>query len=97
MKDRVMLSVVLPAHNEADAISHTLATLRAVLLEMTLDWEIIVVDDGSTDEMFSVVESIVAENSNVRGLRLSRNFGKEAAILAGLKASIEDIDSRKIQ
>jgi len=84
------ISVVIPAYREAPGISSVVAAIEQRLLAEDVAYEIIVVDDGSPDETFLRVQEIAARNSRVRGIRLSRNFGKEAALLAGLRASVGD-------
>lgn len=81
-----LLSIVIPAFNEADGLEGSVAAIRAHA-EPLGPVEYIIVDDGSTDATWHTVEKICAELSNVEGIKLSRNFGKEAAIMAGLKAA----------
>jgi glycosyltransferase involved in cell wall biosynthesis len=81
------ISVVIPAYREALGISSSIGIIERILLAEDLAFEIIVVDDGSPDETFARVQEIAARDPHVRGIRLSRNFGKEAALLAGLRAS----------
>jgi glycosyltransferase involved in cell wall biosynthesis len=76
------LTVVVPALNEAETITRTIDNLKLVLGQMVNKFEIIVVDDGSIDGTFEI-----ASDTGVRVLRLSRNFGKEQAIMAGLSRS----------
>lgn len=85
--DERVVSVVMPAHEEADVIERAIREVGRSLEETSLGWEIIVVDDGSRDETFERIRSLAQDDSGVRALRLSRNFGKEAAILAGLRAA----------
>jgi polyisoprenyl-phosphate glycosyltransferase len=80
-----LISVVLPAHNEAEGIGHTLEVIGRVLREADLHHELIVVDDGSHDGTFARVSAVAGVDPRVRGLRFSRNFGKEAALMAGLR------------
>jgi glycosyltransferase involved in cell wall biosynthesis len=80
------LSVVLPTYREAESLAEALDAIRAVADPMG-PTEYIVVDDGSTDDTWSIVEKLADGVPNVRALRLSRNFGKEGAIAAGLTAS----------
>lgn len=82
-----MLSVVVPAYNEGKMIAKTARTIVVVLNEAGIDHEIIFVDDGSRDETWLEIERASREVSAVRGVRFSRNFGKEAAIFAGLEAA----------
>ena len=79
-----LVSVVIPAHNESRGIAATLEEIRAVLATTESRWEIIVVDDGSSDDTFAQLQLLVAQAEDLKAARLTRNFGKEAAILAGL-------------
>ncbi len=78
------LSLIIPMHNEAEVLPTTLAAVHAALGGLGVEYEIIGVDDGSTDETFAVLSGLAAADPRLRGLRLSRNFGKEAALSAGL-------------
>jgi len=85
----VRLSIVLPCFNEAPVLSHTLTTIQALLLELrassqVVSTEIILVDDGSTDQTWAMIESFSREDQTVHGIKLSRNFGHQSALLAGL-------------
>ena len=87
----VLLSIVVPAFNEADNIPLLQTRLSATLQRIVPDaWELILIDDGSRDATWPVIERLSAEDSRVRGVRLSRNFGHQAALSAGLDASIGD-------
>ena len=79
-----LLSIVIPAYNEADNISLATSRIKEILNDAEIPCEIVIVDDGSTDATWEVIEGVANLNENVTGLRLSRNFGKESAILAGL-------------
>jgi len=85
-----LLSVVIPAHNEEAGIAHALDVIKSILDSCGMDWEIIVVDDGSQDGTFDRLRDLSRDNAELKAIRLSRNFGKEAAILAGLKAAKGD-------
>lgn len=78
------VSIVVPAHNEERDLPELLARLRRALGERDEDFEIIVVDDGSTDDSWRIIEEMAERDPRVRGLRLSRNFGHQAALSAGL-------------
>ena len=84
-----MLSVVIPAYNEAENISVTAIRIDTVLSFATIDYELIFVDDGSTDETFATITTL-SNDKQVRGLKFSRNFGKEAAVMAGLNCAKGD-------
>jgi glycosyltransferase involved in cell wall biosynthesis len=81
------VSVVVPAFNEAPGIDGTIRTISEILRQCGTTHEIIVVDDGSCDGTFEKVRGVAEREPTVRGIRLSRNFGKESAILAGLQAA----------
>lgn len=81
---RPRLSVVVPAYNEAANLPLLLAVLTPVLRQLTDQWEVIVVDDGSRDATALTMQAWLAE-PGVRYLRLSRNFGKECALTAGIE------------
>lgn len=80
----VFISLVIPVLNEEDVIVLTLKEVTRVLETITTNFEIVVVDDGSTDETFIRVTEAHQANHRIKGLRFSRNFGKEAAMLAGM-------------
>jgi len=85
-----VLAVVVPCYNEQDALPNTISVLSTVLSEMVQDKLISAdsflyfVDDGSTDFTWALLMSAHAENSQVRGLKLSRNFGHQNALVGGL-------------
>ena len=80
---RPAISCVVPAYNEAASLPALLEQLTAQMRELTDAWEVIVVDDGSTDATPDAMREWTAA-PGVRYLRLSRNFGKEAALTAGI-------------
>ncbi len=80
----VMLSVILPAYNEQEMISTAAGKISSVLAHADIDYELIFVNDGSTDSTWREISAAAEKDKNVRGLSFSRNFGKESAILAGL-------------
>lgn len=81
-----LLSVVVPVKNEEGAIAPFVERVSAILDGIASDggWEILFVDDGSTDSTLAVIVAVNLRDSRVRALSLSRNFGKEAALSAGL-------------
>ena len=78
------LSVIIPVYNEAGNLPQLIKELKDVLLSLDMAWEVLFVDDGSTDNTWDIIESLHQENNSVKGLRLSRNFGHQHALLAGL-------------
>jgi len=79
-----MLSVIIPAYNEEQNIPEVVGEVTRVLSQSAIEYEVVLVDDGSTDGTFAAIEHEASRDERVRGKKLSRNFGKEAAILAGL-------------
>lgn len=77
------LSIVVPAWNEADSLPELFAEIRAALQDWTGAWEVIVVDDGSTDGTFDVVRAEHAKDARIRGTRFRRNAGKAAGLAEG--------------
>lgn len=80
-----VLSIVLPAYNEEQNIPNTVKVLSKLLSEKEIDYELIFISDGSRDGTFAEIQKAADENENVKGAEFSRNFGKEAAIFAGLE------------
>ena len=82
-KSPALFSVVIPAFNEAESIKNTIAEIVAVL-SPNYHYEILLIDDGSTDNTSLVAHQLTHEFNCLTYIRLSRNFGKEAALTAGL-------------
>ncbi|MDQ7095550.1 glycosyltransferase family 2 protein [Desulfosporosinus sp. PR] len=81
----IEVSVIIPIWNEAQHLSQSLKTIVGFIRQATSCFELIAVDDGSTDETWSVLGLARAEIPELEGIRLSRNFGKERALCAGLE------------
>lgn len=79
------LSIVLPAYNEEENIANTAGTLAGILEENGIEYELVFISDGSRDATFAEIQKAAAGNPRIKGAEFSRNFGKEAAIFAGLK------------
>lgn len=85
-----MLSVILPSYNEQDNIKPTYEAISQLLDQNNIPYELVFVDDGSKDATFSNIMALTAISPNVKGVSFSRNFGKEAAIFAGLESCLGD-------
>ena len=79
-----MLSVVLPSYNEEEMVPVAARTVHEILAAEGIDHELLFVDDGSKDATWQRIQEAAASVPTVRGVHFSRNFGKEAAIFAGL-------------
>ncbi len=89
--ERVDLSVVVPVLNEAETLEPLYLQLRDVLSEIGMNYEVIFIDDGSTDDGFKILRELYAQDSRVRVIRLRRNFGQTAAFSAGFDLAYGDI------
>lgn len=85
-----MLSVVIPAYNEEKLIGLAAGQIGSILREAGIPYELIFVDDGSADRTWEEIGQAAQSDECVRGVSFSRNFGKEAAIFAGLEAAKGD-------
>lgn len=85
-----MLSIILPAYNEKQNIERTAKTVSGILEEAGIPFELVFVDDGSMDGTYEEICRLAAQDTKVRGAEFSRNFGKEAAIFAGLELAAGD-------
>ncbi len=79
------LSIIIPCYNEADTLDELHEQLTNKLKEEKITYELIMVDDGSTDSTMEKLNNICKTNKNVKVISFSKNFGKEAAMLAGLQ------------
>lgn len=79
------LSVIVPCYNEYKSLNELHSRLIKRFNKEKISYEIIMIDDGSTDDTLSTIKSIIEIDSNVKLVSFSRNFGKEAAMLAGLR------------
>ena len=84
MDNSPYLSIVIPVFNEADSLAEALLEIRRHVLAIDPSNEIILVDDGSTDSTWSIINDLSKTDAQLKGIKLSRNFGKESAIATGL-------------
>jgi polyisoprenyl-phosphate glycosyltransferase len=83
----IILSILIPVHNEGDQIAENLSLIHAEALKTGLPMEMIGIDDGSTDKTWHALQIMVQQIPVLKAVRFSRSFGKEAAICAGLAYS----------
>ena len=84
------LSIIIPLLNESESIEELHQWIHASLSNHNYDFEIIYVDDGSTDNSWEVIERLVQQNKNTQGIRFQKNFGKSQALHAGFKLAAGD-------
>ena len=82
-----MLSIIIPSYNEEKMIQRAADTINTYMSGAGIDCDIFFVDDGSRDATWQRIEEVCGKYGNVTGLHFSRNFGKEAAMFAGLEAA----------
>lgn len=85
-----MLSVIIPSYKEEKMIARTAGTIGSILAEASIPYELLFIDDGSGDGTWNEILRAAEKDSNVRGIHFSRNFGKEAAMFAGLERAAGD-------
>ena len=89
--ETVSLSIIIPLHSESEHIDKLVKEIRKHVGNLFDLWELILVDDGSTDNTWPRIESQVQNVPLFQGIKLSRHFGKEAALCAGLEAACGQI------
>ncbi len=85
-----LISIVIPVYNEEEALPLFYAQLRDILAILDRDYEVIFVDDGSTDRTGEFIDKLSEENPSVNAVHFSRNFGHQAALCAGLERARGD-------
>lgn len=85
-----MLSVILPSYNEEKMIAKATARMAKILQPEKIDYELLFIDDGSRDNTWAQINEAAEKDSHVVGVHFSRNFGKEAAMFAGLEQARGD-------
>jgi glycosyltransferase involved in cell wall biosynthesis len=84
-RQRTLLSIVVPAYNEQEVIATFHDRLSKVLAQLSIDWEVVYVNDGSLDNTLEILKQTHEQDEHVCIVDLSRNFGKEIALSAGLE------------
>lgn len=85
------ISVVIPLYNEAESLPELFAWIKKVMLEHNYTYEIIAVNDGSTDASWEVICREAQTNSNIKGISFQRNYGKSAALHVGFQQAKGDV------
>ena len=87
----MQISVIIPLYNEADSLPELMQWIDRVMQEHNYSYEVIMVDDGSDDESWTVIEKLRTQYHSLKGIRFQRNYGKSAALNEGFKAVHGDI------
>lgn len=91
MRYNESISVVVPIYNDEEVITELHRRLRPVMEQITKDYEIILVNDGSRDHSWEKMLEVRRENEHIKAVRLNRNFGQQSAIAAGLSLTTKDL------
>ncbi|MDR0982229.1 MAG: glycosyltransferase family 2 protein [Culturomica sp.] len=85
------LSVIVPLYNEEESITELTKWIADVMKKNNFSYEIIMVDDGSKDNSWNVIQKLADDNNNIHGIKLKRNYGKSAALHCGFQSAEGDV------
>jgi glycosyltransferase involved in cell wall biosynthesis len=85
------LSIIIPLLNEQESLPELTSWIVAVMSKNNYTYEIIFIDDGSTDDSWQIIEGLSSENANIKGIRFLRNYGKSQALHAGFAKAEGDV------
>lgn len=84
------ISIIVPLYNEEESIPELFSWISRVMSDNGFSYEVIFVDDGSTDKSWSIIEKLKADNSQIKGIKFRRNYGKSPALFCGFKMAEGD-------
>ncbi|MBC7493901.1 MAG: glycosyltransferase, partial [Flavobacterium sp.] len=85
------LSIIIPLLNEQESLPELHSWIVKVMIANNFSYEILFIDDGSTDASWQVITKLSSENANVKGIRFLTNFGKSQALHAGFARAMGDV------
>lgn len=85
------ISIIIPLYNEEESLPELVDWIKRVVDAHQLSYEIIMIDDGSNDGSWEIIEQLKAANQNIKGIKFQRNYGKSAALNEGFKAALGDV------
>ncbi|MFN3299663.1 MAG: glycosyltransferase family 2 protein [Sediminibacterium sp.] len=85
------LSIVVPLYNEEESLPELCSWIKSVVDQHGYTYEVLLIDDGSRDDSWKVIQTIAAANPNIKGIKFQRNYGKSAALNEGFKAAQGDV------
>ena len=85
------ISVVIPLLNEEESLQELYNWIAKVMQSNSYDYELLFIDDGSTDASWNVIEKLASEHKQVKGIRFQKNYGKSQALDAGFEAANGDV------
>jgi len=91
MREKIDISVVIPLYNEEESLPELCEWIARVMDENQYTYEVLLVDDGSTDSSWAKVAALAKDNTNIKGIQFNRNYGKSAALDTGFNATIGEV------
>ncbi len=85
------ISIIVPLYNEEESLPELVAWIEKVMTENKFSYELIMVDDGSRDRSWAVINKLALNNRHIRGLRFRRNYGKSAALHCGFQLALGEV------
>lgn len=85
------ISVIVPLYNEEESLPKLLEWIERVMAEHKFTYEVIFVNDGSTDKSWTVIETLQQQSAHVRGIKFRHNYGKSPALYCGFRAAQGDV------
>ncbi|MFT4753398.1 MAG: glycosyltransferase involved in cell wall biosynthesis [Salibacteraceae bacterium] len=89
--ERLDISVVIPLFNEEESLKELAEWIAKVMVDGNYSYEVLFIDDGSTDTSWSIVEKLSVANSNIKGIKFRRNYGKSGALHIGFQETKGDV------
>ncbi|MEN9742341.1 MAG: hypothetical protein RLZZ65_146 [Bacteroidota bacterium] len=87
----IQISVVIPLFNEEESLPELHQWIQRVMHAQQFSYEIVLIDDGSKDQSWSVIENLAKQDANVKGIRFQKNYGKSAALHVGFEAALGQV------
>lgn len=87
----MQISIIIPLFNEEDSLSELIAWIERVMKENNFSYEVLMIDDGSKDKSWKVIETLSWQDSNIKGVRFRRNYGKSAGLQVGFSYALGDV------
>ncbi|MGB0805119.1 MAG: glycosyltransferase family 2 protein [Salibacteraceae bacterium] len=91
IKEKLDISVVIPLFNEEESLKELADWIDRVMVAHKYSYEVLFIDDGSTDSSWNIVESLSASNPNMKGIKFRRNYGKSGALHVGFQQTLGDV------
>jgi glycosyltransferase involved in cell wall biosynthesis len=91
MREGLDISLVVPVFNEEDSLEELYQWIHEVMIMHGFQYELILIDDGSNDQSWDIIIKLVAQDTAIKGIRLSRNYGKSAALSVGFDHALGDV------